>query len=95
MNAEEQLAKLKEKAMKCKVISSDLLGFPPLQNPSLLCPRDKNKVIAKMKEWFEKEDAEIDLEFNDIVNNKILHASSDVEILPCSEINYTEETLST
>ena len=56
------LLALKEKAMKCKVISSDLIGFPPLQNPSLLCPRDKNKIIAKMKECWDKKEEEINLE---------------------------------
>ena len=78
MNDEEKLAELKEKAMKCKVISLDLLGFHPLQNPSLMCPRDKNKVIKQMEEWFKKEEEGINVEFNDIVTNKVLHSSTDV-----------------
>ena len=41
MNDEEKLAELKEKAMKCKVISSDLLGFPPLQNKFIMSSRQE------------------------------------------------------
>ena len=90
---EEELALKKGKAMKCKVISLDLLNHFPLSNPSLMNPRDKKKVIAMMTTWFEKTDAEVDEELNDIVNNKILHPTTDLSTLSCEEVHYSEEPL--
>ena len=58
-------------------------------------PRERNKVIAMMETWFQKEDKEIDNEFNDIVNNKILHYTSDISTLPCKDIFFSEESIST
>ena len=78
---EEKLAILKEKALKCKVIALDILQHNPLSNPSNMNPREKKKVIKMMETWFEKEDSEINEEFNDIVNNKILHYVFDFLIL--------------
>ena len=90
---EEELARKKEKALKCKVISLDLLNHSPLANPSHMNPRDKQKVISLMTTWFEKPDSEVDGEFNDIVNNKILHGSADISLYPCNETTYSEEPL--
>ena len=78
---EEKLAILKEKALKCKVIALDILQHNPLSNPSNMNPREKKKVIKMMETWFKKKDSEIDEEFNDIVNNKILHYVFDFLIL--------------
>ena len=91
---EEKLAILKEKALKCKVIALDILQHNPLSNPSNMNPREKKKVIKMMETWFEKKDSEIDEEFNDIVNNKILHYTSDISTLPCKEVHFTEEIIS-
>ena len=63
MNDEGKLAELKERALKCKVIALDLLQHNPLSNPSTMNPREKNKVIAMMNTWFEKNDEEINTEF--------------------------------
>ena len=91
---EEKLAILKEKALKCKVIALDILQHNPLSNPSNMNPREKKKVIKMMETWSEKEDSEINEEFNDIVNNKILHYTSDISTLPCKEVHFTEEIIS-
>ena len=48
-----------------------------------------------LETWFEKDDKEIDDEFNDIVNNRILHSSTDVSTLPCKDVFFNEETVST
>ena len=90
---EEVLSNMKTKAMKCKIISLDLLGHYPLSNPSSLNPRQKSKVIQKMKVWFEKEDKEVDKEFNDIVSNNLLHAAQDISVLPCIVINPSEYSI--
>ena len=90
---EEKLAQLKEKALKCKVIALDLLQHHPLSNPSTMNPREKNKVISMMETWFGKGDEEVNLEFNDIVNNKLLHYTSDISTLPCKEVNFSEQSI--
>ena len=90
---EAKLATMKEKAQKCKVISLDLLHHSPLANPSTMCPRDKNKVLNLMTEWFEKEDSVVNAEFDDIVNNKILHSKADVSVLPCEVVHEPEEAV--
>ena len=63
------------------MIALDILQHNPLSNPSNMNPREKKKVIKMMETWFEKEDSEINEEFNDIVNNKILHYVFDFLIL--------------
>ena len=85
----------KNRALKCKVIANDFLYNDPLMNPSKLNPRDKQKIFLIMEEWFSKHDDEIDREFNDIVNNKLLHYTSDISTLPCKEVYFSEETIST
>jgi hypothetical protein len=84
---EKELQLKKEKAMKCKVISLDLLNHSPLANPTFMSVRDKKKVIKMMETWFEKPDAEVDDEFNDIVNNKILDGKTDLSTFHCPEIH--------
>ena len=69
----------KNRALKCKVITNDLLYNDPLMNPSKLNPRDKKKFLLIMEEWFSKHDDEIDKEFNDIVNNKIFYNADHIE----------------
>ena len=83
---EEKPAKLKEKDLRCKVIALDLLQHSPLSNPSTMNSREKNKVIKMTETWLNKDDKEIDDEFNGIVNNKILHYTSDISTLPCKEV---------
>ena len=54
MNDEEKLAELKEKAMKCKVISLDLLGLHPLQIQVFCAPGIRTKWLNKWKSGFKK-----------------------------------------
>ena len=75
--AEKDLRILKERAMKCKVIALEDLGHHPLSNPSTFSKRDKKKVLDKMTLWFNKEDGEIDEEFNDIVLDKVFSSNDD------------------
>jgi hypothetical protein len=69
--------KYKEKAMKSKLIGLDLMGKHPLTNPSGFSERDKRKLLKHMEEWFNKPDAELEAEFNDVVLDKVLGIHTD------------------
>jgi len=62
-----EIAILKERAMKCKVIALDKMNKPVLANPSNFSKRDKQKCLKLMTDWFSKDDVVITTEFNDII----------------------------
>ena len=62
-----EIAILKERAMKCKVIALDKMNKPVLSNPSNFSKRDKQKCLKLMTDWFSKDDVVITTEFNDII----------------------------
>tara|TARA_R110000765_G_scaffold420546_1_gene525646 strand:- start:642 stop:1139 length:498 start_codon:yes stop_codon:yes gene_type:complete len=78
MSIEEiELKLMKEKATRCKVIALESLGHHPLANPTRMGRRDKKKVLDVMTLWFSKTNDEIESEFNDIIDDKLLGAGTD------------------
>lgn len=78
MTIEElELKVMKEKATRCKVIALESLGHHPLANPTNMGRRDKKRVLDAMTLWFSKTNEEIETEFNDIIDDKLLGAGTD------------------
>jgi len=79
MTLEEiEIIVMKEKATRCKVIALESLGHHPLANPSNMGRRDKKKVLDVMTMWFHsKSNEEIETEFNDIIDDKVLGSGND------------------
>jgi hypothetical protein len=70
----------KDKAMKCKVIALSQLNYHPTNtNPTDLQPKIRRKIISIMEDYIIKSNAEVDIEFNEIVNNEILGNKSKYE----------------
>ena len=79
---EEILKQKKEKAQKCKVIALYGMGHHPIKtNVSNFNQRTKLQVLNKVKELFEKPDAEIQEEFNQIC----------CEVVFCENNKYTDD----
>jgi len=79
MTIEEiELNTMKEKATRCKVIALESLGHHPLANPTEMGRRDKKKVLDVMTLWFNTKSIEqIETEFNDIIDDKVLGTGKD------------------
>tara|TARA_R110000751_G_scaffold47128_4_gene105596 strand:+ start:1173 stop:1739 length:567 start_codon:yes stop_codon:yes gene_type:complete len=80
-----EIATLKEKAMKCKVIALDQLNRPVLSDPSSFNARDKGKVLEVMTEWFEKDISVIDTLFNKIILEDVMDSKASYENYAVSE----------
>jgi hypothetical protein len=78
-DTEEELNRLKDKAMKCKVIALYKIGKNPLHNPTLMLKSEKNDLLKLMKEWFEKDESEIQTLFNEITCERILESRAEIE----------------
>lgn len=74
-----EIAVLKERALKCKVIALDKLNKPVLSNPTTFSKRDKGKVLEIMTEWFSKDDKVIDKLFNAIILEDVLDQKAKYE----------------
>jgi hypothetical protein len=74
-----EIAVLKERALKCKVIALDKLNKSVLSNPTNFNKRDKGKVLEIMTEWFSKDDEEIDKLFNAIIIGDVLDQKAKYE----------------
>jgi len=83
---EEQMAELKEKVMKCKIVALNKRGKSPLFNPRYMKQRDKDKLIVEIKELLGKPLSEIDEMFNDIVLDELLCEGKDVSTYPVYDI---------
>lgn len=70
----------KERAMKAKCISLEILGHHPLTNPSGFSRRDKDRLLKLMTTWFNKPDDELTAEFNDVITDKVLNETSKYEL---------------
>jgi hypothetical protein len=85
---EEELNKLKEKAMKVKIIVLEDMNKPPLTNVSNFNKRDKSKVLEKMEFLFTSyTDEQIDKEFNSIVCDKLLDSGIDISQYPIYDLS--------
>ncbi len=83
---EEELNKLKEKAMKLKLIVLDNWDKHPLQNPSLFNKRQKDKFTAELKSlWNTMTNEQIDKEFNDICCSRLFEVGCDISTYPIYE----------
>jgi len=92
---EEQLERLKTKAMKAKLISLDRMKKHPLENPTSFSKREKAILLGYMSEIFgEWSDEAIDKAFNDIVNEALLDSNKDVNNYPIYDLSKkTEEVM--
>lgn len=72
----------KQHIMKVKVIALDRMNKPPLSNPTLFKPEDKQKVIKHMEDILKLPDDEITLLFNAICNEKIFTTVADYSAFP-------------
>ena len=92
---EEQLERLKTKAMKAKLISLDRMKKHPLENPTGFSKREKATLLGHMSEIFgEWSDEAIDKAFNDIVNEALLENGKDVSVYPIYDLSKkTEEVM--
>lgn len=83
----ETLQKLKDKALRLKVICLDGMGKSPMSNVSLFCKRDKDKLTAEIeKRWVEMSDEAIETLFNEICVGTILDTNvMDPENMPVFE----------
>ena len=70
-SVEDARTLFKEKAMKCKLISLDEMGYNPLIDPVTFSKREQKKLLEKMHIWFAKPDEEMQEEFNEIVRDKL------------------------
>jgi hypothetical protein len=78
----------KEKAMRVKVIALDKMEKHPLQNPSMFSKRDKDKLLREMNTLFtEWSDEQIEKEFNEIVNDRILAGGLDYQNYPIYDLS--------
>jgi hypothetical protein len=82
VETQEELNRLKDKAIKVKVIAFSQMEKPPLTNGSFLSKKEKRILMEKMTELFAKPDAEIDEEFNKIVNEEVLDGGKDISEYP-------------
>jgi hypothetical protein len=70
----------KDKALKCKVISLSQLNYhPTLTNPTDLPGKVRRRIISIMEDYIIKPNAEVDEEFNEIVNEEVLGRNSKYE----------------
>jgi hypothetical protein len=92
-NDEEELAKMKERTTKVKVILLEKMGKHPLTNPRYLKDRDKAKLLLQMKDYIDnKTDQEIDAEFNEVCLEKLFDCDTDITSYPIYDLNKIEET---
>ena len=83
---EDELNRLKDKAMKLKVIVLDTWDKHPLQNPSLFNKRQKERFTNELKVlWNTMTDEQIEKEFNDICCSRLFDAGCDISNYPCYE----------
>lgn len=78
----DDLPIVRQKVMKCKLIALNSMDKHPLANPSNFTQSEKTRLISKIKELFFKSDEEITVQFNDMVNEKLLGSECSVENYP-------------
>lgn len=88
---EEHMEELKEKVMKCKIVALNKRGKSPLFNPRYMKQREKDKLIAEIKELLGKPLSEIDEMFNEIVLDELLCEGKDVSTYPVYDLSSKSE----
>ena len=86
-DSKEQLAELKEKALKCKVIALDNIGKHPLYNPRNMSDKDRKKLTEDIEVLFRKDDKELDVLFNEIACDKLFADGKDPSSYPVYEVS--------
>lgn len=93
-STEDELERLKEKAMKVKMIVLEDMNKHPLSNCSTFSKREKAKVLEKMEFLFASyTDDEIDKEFNAIVCDKLLENGADLTQYPIYDMSKKEQSI--
>jgi hypothetical protein len=83
---EDELEKLKTRAMKLKVILLDTWDKHPLQNPALFNKRQRDRFTSELKSmWNSMTDEQIDKEFNEICCERLFVAGADFSNYPVYE----------
>lgn len=94
--SEEQQAYIKKRnyITKVKVIANNMLGKPPIANPSLYNKKDKAKMIEYM-DYVINNYTEDDLtkEFNEICTDKLFDEDTDYSTLPVYNYNFNNTPL--
>jgi len=90
---EDELNRLKEKAMKLKVILLDDWDKHPLQNPALFDKRRRERFEKELKDmWYKMTDEQIEKEFNDICCGRLFADGVDISAYPCAEMGSPNHT---
>lgn len=76
---EDELKRLKTRATKCKVIALHKAGKHPLYDPRKMITSERKGLLEKIEEWFQKDDAEIDLVFNEISCEILFAGDADID----------------
>ena len=94
--SEEQQAYIKKRnyITKVKVIANNMLGKPPIANPSFYNKKDKAKMIEYM-DYVINNYTEDDLtkEFNEICSDKLFDEDTDYSTLPVYNYNFNSTPL--
>ena len=87
---EQELARMKERVMKVRMICLDKMGKGPLQNPKYFRKSELATLLKMIKEIVDTQtDEQIQVLFNEIVLDKVLSESSDYSTYPIYDMNNT------
>jgi len=73
----------KEKVLRAKMLSMYDMGLNPLSNPKDLNTRVKQKLLWAVEKYLEKDDKEVEDEFNAWCCDEYFKSRKPVENLPC------------
>jgi hypothetical protein len=87
---EQELALMKERVMKVRMICLDKMGKAPLQNPKYFRKSELATLLKMIKEIVDTQtDEQIQILFNEVVLDKVLNESSDYTTYPVYDMNNT------
>ncbi len=94
--SEEQQAYVKKRnyITKVKVIANNMLGKPPIANPSFYNKKDKAKMIEYMDYVINNyNEDDLTKEFNEICSDKLFDEDTDYSTLPVYNYNFNSTPL--
>lgn len=94
--SEEQQAYIKKRnyITKVKVIANNMLGKPPIANPSFYNKKDKAKMIEYMDYVINNyNEDDLTKEFNEICSDKLFDEDTDYSTLPVYNYNFNSTPL--